>query len=250
MNDVADPDHTMISRRLALTSPLFMTACAHTDALPLTEGQHAQAFRLGELAEPMPAWLYLPRGYAQTGQAWPLVVFLHGSGERGTELDRVKVHGPPKLAANGTEYPFILVSPQLADGRRWEATALHALLAALQSKLRIDPARITATGLSLGGHGVWEWATAYPRDLAGIAPVCGFGEEEDVCRMRQVPVRAYHGAADDVVPLAAQKACVDALRACGGAAELIVFPGVGHDAWNPAYADPALVPWLMARKRA
>ena len=246
----------MITRRLALASTLLMTACAHThtdtdaDRKPTNDGQHAQRLRLKGQPEPMAAWLYLPPGYAASGHAWPLVVFLHGSGERGTELDRVKLHGPPKFAASGTDYPFILVSPQLEEGRRWEATTLHLLLGTLQARLRIDPARITATGLSLGGHGVWDWATAYPRDLAGIAPVCGFGDVEDVCRMRQVPVRAYHGAADDVVPLALQKACVDALRGCGGTAELIVYPGVGHDAWNPAYADPALVPWLMARKRA
>ena len=85
--------------------------------------------------------------------------------------------------------------------------------------------------------------------IEAIAPVCGFGDPDDVCRLRNVPVRAYHGAADIVVPLARQQECVDALRACGGTAEFIVFPGVGHDAWNPAYDDPALVPWLMAQVR-
>jgi len=239
----------MINRRIALASPLLMTACATPRPEPLPEGQHARSFDGPGLTEPLRTWLHLPRGYATSARPWPLVVFLHGSGERGADLDRVKAHGPPKLAARGTDYPFILVSPQLAEGRRWAAQELHALLAALQSVLRVDATRVTATGLSLGGHGVWEWATAYPQDLAGIAPVCGFGEPEDVCRMKAVPVRAYHGAADTVVPLAEQRACVEALRACGGTADLIVFPGVGHDAWNPAYDDPSLVPWLMARVR-
>lgn len=239
----------MITRRTAFASPLLMTACALPAPDPLREGQHAQAFAGPGLGEPMRAWLHLPRGYLASSTPWPLVVFLHGSGERGNDLDKVKVHGPPKLAARGVDLPFVLVSPQLADGRRWAAQELHALLAVLTTALRVDPARVTATGLSLGGHGVWEWATAYPRDLAGIAPVCGFGEPEDLCRMKQVPVRAYHGEADTVVPVAEQRACIEALRACGGTADFIVYPGVGHGAWEPAYDDPALLPWLMARRR-
>jgi predicted peptidase len=159
------------------------------------------------------------------------------------------VHGPPRHAARGADYPFVLVSPQLEEGMRWEPSVLHALLNAVRPALRVDMHRVTATGLSLGGHGVWEWATAFPDDLAGIAPVCGFGRPADLCRMKGVPVRAYHGAADTVVPLAAQQACIDALRACGGQAEFTVYPDVGHDAWNAAYDDPALVPWLMARLR-
>ncbi len=95
---------------------------------------------------------------------------------------------------------------------------------------------------------MWAWAAAYPGDLAAIAPVCGYGNPAAVCRARTVPVRAYHGAADTVVPLAAQQACVDALRACGGTVEFKVYPGVGHDAWNPAYEDPELVPWLMRQR--
>ena len=119
----------------------------------------------------------------------------------------------------------------------------------MQQRCRIDTNRVLATGLSLGGHGVWNWAAAYPGDLAGIAPVCGFGSPAQVCQARTVPVRAYHGETDDVVPVAAQQACVDALRTCGGRADFIVFPGVGHGAWDPAYQDPALVPWLMKQDR-
>ena len=240
----------LLSRRALLAAPLFMNACAHTPSPTLPEGQHALTLPLAGLDEPVRCWLYLPRGYHASTRAWPLVVFLHGSGERGEDLERVKAHGLPKHAGQGADYPFILCSPQLEAGRRWSPETLHAVLPALRLHGRIDPRRTTATGLSLGGHGVWEWATAYPQDLAAIAPVCGFGEPEDLCRMRQVPVRAYHGDADTVVPLAAQQACVDALRACGGKVEWIVLHGVGHDAWTRAYADPALVPWLMAQARA
>jgi predicted peptidase len=237
----------MITRRTALFLPLMTTAC--TSLLPPAEGQHAIDLRIAGEDLPMRLWLSVPRGYNATGQAWPLVVFLHGSGERGTEIERVRAHGLPKHAARGADYPFILASPQLEEGRRWEAVRLHGLMLALQARLRVDADRVCATGLSLGGHGVWDWATAFPQDLAAIAPVCGFGDPDDVCRLRRVPVRAYHGEIDSVVPLAGQKECVDALRACGGEVEFIVFPGVGHDAWNPAYDDPALVPWLMRQRR-
>jgi len=259
MASVADePAHDpipMIQRRLVLASPLLMTACASPHLVtptpePLREAQHPHRFAGPGLLEPVQAWLHLPRGYLASSHAWPLVFFLHGSGERGSELDRVKVHGPPRHAAAGRDYPFVLVSPQLPAGRRWSASDLHALLGVLRRDLRIDPTRVTATGLSLGGHGVWEWACAYPEDLAGIAPVCGYGSPDDVCRMKAVPVRAYHGDADTVVPLAEQQACIDALRACGGTAEFTIYRDVGHDAWNPAYEDPALVPWLMARRRS
>lgn len=249
----------MLTRRTVLASPLLLAACTTMppeSPLPtapadpgLPEGQHPLALAVAGRAEPLHTWLYLPRGYLASRHAWPLVVFLHGSGERGTDLDRVKVHGPPRHAAAGRDYPFILCSPQLEQGQRWNPDTLHALLPALQARLRIDATRTTATGLSLGGHGVWTWAATHPQDLAGIAPVCGFGDPAIVCRGRAVPVRAYHGDADTVVPLAEQQACVDALRACGGEVSFTVYPGVGHDAWTPAYDDPGLVPWLMARRR-
>lgn len=238
----------MLTRRTTLASPLLlMTACAQTP--PQSDRQQPLTLNLPGRAEPLRSWLYLPPDYEGSTQPWPLVIFLHGSGERGTELARVKAHGPPKHVANGRDYPFVLCSPQLEEDRRWQPEELHTLIAALQARLRIDPQRITATGLSLGGAGVWDWAAAYPRDLAGIAPVCGFTDPAGVCRARAVPVRAYHGAADDVVPVAAEQAAVDALRACGGQVSFTIYPGVGHDAWNPAYEEPGLVPWLMAQRR-
>lgn len=244
------PPH-LLTRRAWLAAPLLMTACAHTPSVPR---QQALALPLPGFDRPLRAWLHLPRGYDDDARDWPLVVFLHGSGERGADLDRVKVHGLPKQAVAGRDLPFILCAPQLEaaadEDSPWDPAALHALLPALRARWRIDARRTTATGLSLGGDAAWNWASAYPDDLAGIAPVCGAGDPARVCRARQVPVRAYHGDADTVVPLAEQQACVDALRACGGTVSFTVYPGVGHDAWTPAYEDPALAPWLMAQVRA
>lgn len=233
-------------RQLMLTTPALLSACA---ALPPTPpaGLAAGEQRPWEL-EGERMWVALPREYAQRRERWPLLIFLHGSGERGTELEKVKVHGPPKLVAQGANYPCIVVSPQLEESARWwDTERLHKLLGGLKARLHVDPQRCVGTGLSLGGFGVWHWATAYPRDLAAIAPVCGFGDPAKVAAMRSVPVRAYHGAQDSVVPLAPHVACVEALRAAGGTASLTVYPGVGHDAWTPAYNDPGLLPWLLAQ---
>lgn len=239
---------TLHRRQLLLATPALLSACA---VLPPTvpEGLAAGEQRAWTL-EGERFWIWLPREYAQRGERWPLVIFLHGSGERGTDLEKVKVHGPPKLVAAGAAWPAVLVSPQCDEGQRWDPERLHRLLGALQARLHIDPRRCVGTGLSMGGFGMWQWATAHPRDLAAIAPVCGYGDPARVAAMRQVPVRAYHGDQDRVVPLAPHQACVDALRAAGGTASLTVYPGVGHDSWTPAYNDPGLLPWLLAQKQA
>lgn len=230
----------------ALASPLLLGACAAPP--PATpEGLAAGRQIAWQLAGER-FWVWLPPEYGKRREPWPMIFFLHGSGERGTDLEKVKVHGPPMHVARGANYPVILISPQLEDNARWDPERLHKLLVALKDRLHVDPQRCTGTGLSMGGFGMWAWATAYPRDLAAIAPVCGFGDPAKVAAMRNVPVRGYHGDQDSVVPLAPHVACVDALRAAGGQATLTIYPGVGHDSWTPAYQDADLLPWLLAQK--
>lgn len=238
---------TINRRHLMLTTPALLGACA---SLPPTvpAGLAAGEQRPWQL-EGERCWVALPREYSQRRERWPLLIFLHGSGERGTDLEKVKVHGPPMLVAQGAAYPCIVVSPQLEETTRWwDTERLHKLLGGLKARLHVDPLRCVGTGLSLGGFGMWHWASTYPRDLAAVAPVCGFGDPAKVAAMRGVPVRAYHGDQDSVVPLAPHVACVEALRAAGGTASLTVYPGVGHDSWTPAYQDPGLMPWLLAQR--
>ena len=236
-----------MTRRTVLAAALLPGACS-TEPAPGPRGaQYALALPIAGQTQPLRLWLYLPADYAAARTPWPLVFFLHGSGERGDALDKVLAHGLPRFAARGEPYPFILCSPQLPAGL-WNTATLHALRSALTQYLHVDPQGVSATGMSLGGYGVWAWAAAYPDDLAAIAPVCGYGDPSAVCRARNVPVRAYHGEDDPVVPLARHKACIDALRACGGTADLTVYRGVGHEAWIPAYQDRGLVPWLLARR--
>ena len=199
----------------------------------------------------LPYWLYLPTGYDDMPQRrWPVLFFLHGSGERGSDLQAVKAHGPPKFIETRPELPFILVSPQAPAGGAWDPHVLHALLAQLRAEWRIDADRVSVTGLSMGGRGAWAWAIEYPDDLAAIAPVCGDGDEDRVERIRHLPVWAFHGEDDTAVPIALQRRTIAALREAGGQPRFTIYPGVGHDAWTPAYAEPGLFDWLLAQRRS
>ena len=119
--------------------------------------------------------LYLPSDY-EKNESWPLLLFLHGSGERGDDLEKVKKHGPPKLIEAGKQFPFVVVSPQCPKDRRWEPIELVALLDDLITRYKIDQDRIYVTGLSMGGFGTWRLAAYAPEKIAAIAPVCGGGE--------------------------------------------------------------------------
>lgn len=232
----------------------LLSACAHDRGSHTVQpGQHAQSRHVQAVItidETVRFLLYLPPGYRDDpDRRWPLMFFLHGSGERGTDLRQVKAWGPPSMLEGVADYPFIVVSPQVPMGQSWNPHVLHGLLQRLQRELRIDPDRVVATGLSMGGFGVWNWALEYPHDLAAIAPIAGGGDDDRACRATTVPVWAFHGEADTVVPLKLGQDMVDALRQCGGQARLTTYPGVGHDAWVPAYRDPELLRWLQAQRR-
>lgn len=194
------------------------------------------------------AWM--PDPALKPTDGWPLVIFLHGSGERGRNLEKVKSHGPPMYAAAGRRFPFVLIAPQVEDGDSWHSDEIEALRADLVARLPIDADRVLVTGMSMGGYGAWNFAVAYPEQVAAIAPVCGIGNVERAGRVAQVPVWAFHGARDSVVPIAADREMVEAVRAAGGRVRFTVYPEVGHNAWDRAYADPALYAWLLAQRRA
>lgn len=197
----------------------------------------------------LPYLLWVPPAAAKPRAGWPLVVFLHGSGERGDDLQKVKAHGPPKYAAAGRRFPFVLVAPQIPDEESWHSDELDALIADLLATLPVDPQRVLLTGLSLGGIGTWRYAMDHPARLAGIAPVCGAGDPQGARRLVRLPIWAFHGAQDDAVPIADEQRVVDAVNAAGGRARFTVYPDIGHNAWDPAYADEALYAWLLAQRR-
>lgn len=195
--------------------------------------------------------LYLPSEFRQENdRKWPLLIFLHGSGERGDDLAMVKVHGPPREIEAGRTLPFILVSPQVPANGSWDIDLLDAILDELLENLPVDAERVYLTGLSMGGHATWTWAAQRPERFAAIAPVCGSGHLYRACQLRTVPVWAFHGDRDDVVPSVQSVAMVKAVQDCGGDARLTLYPDVGHDAWSETYANPGLYEWLLRHRRA
>lgn len=191
--------------------------------------------------------VYLPPNYDRSAGPWPLIVALHGSGSTGHDLALVRSEGLPRYVEEQGGIPFLVIAPQSPRG--WKIVALDALLDEVLARYRVDTGRVYLTGLSMGGHGTWAWAAARPNRFAAIAPICGWGDPARAGRLREVPVWAFHGAADAVVPPDRSRAMVEALRAAGGDAILTIYPGVGHDAWTAAYADPRLYAWLRGHRR-
>ncbi|MEZ6064501.1 MAG: prolyl oligopeptidase family serine peptidase [Planctomycetaceae bacterium] len=192
--------------------------------------------------------LYLPPNYEEQ-EKWPLLVFLHGSGERGNNLQKVKVHGPPKLVEQGRDFPMIIVSPQCPADKWWDVRELTALIDAVSTEQKVDPDRIYVTGLSMGGYGTWELASAIPDRLAAIVPICGGGTPYRTRRFAKLPVWAFHGAKDSAVPLKATEDMIAALRQNGGDPKLTVYPEANHDSWTETYNNPELYTWLLEQKR-
>lgn len=235
--------------RLAALSALALSFAlpAATSAQAPADGQSPQpAIEAGNY----PYQLFLPRGYAADRKAdWPLLIFLHGSGERGDDVAKVKVHGPPKIADRSPTFPFVTVSPLLGADQDWDVAKLDRLLDHIVRTHRIDRTRIYLTGLSRGGHASWRWAVAQPRRFAAVAPVAGRGDPAGACALKDTPVWAFHGDRDDVVVPEGSFAMARAIRACGGRmSRLTIYPDLGHNAWDPAYDDPALYYWLLSHR--
>jgi predicted peptidase len=195
-------------------------------------------------------WVYLPDEYGSTpSKPWPLLLFLHGAGDRGDDLERVKHNGPPALIDEGRQFPMIVISPQCPAGGGWQAQALLALVEHIAHKFRVDPDRVYVTGFSMGGYGTWELAAADPGRFAAIVPVAGGGDASNAGRLKDMPIWAFHGALDDSVPLSSEQAMVDAVRAEGGNVKFTIFPDKGHGICNDVYQNPEVYDWLLLHKR-
>jgi predicted peptidase len=191
---------------------------------------------------------FLPADYAAApAKRFPLILFLHGAGERGTDLRRVAVHGPPKVAQTRPDFPFMVVSPQCPEGRAWDDAALLALLDDVLQRYRVDPKRVYLTGLSMGGYGTWSLGLSHPERFAAIAPICGGGsslkvllpDAERAARLRELPVWAFHGVKDSVVPVEESMRMINALKRAGAQnVQLTLYPDADHDSWTMTYDNP------------
>jgi len=194
--------------------------------------------------------LYLPQGYEQdTSQRWPLLLFLHGSGESGDDLEKVKKHGPPKLIAQGRQYPFIVVSPQADRPGGWSSRDMYDLLQDCKRRYRVDPDRVYLTGLSMGGFGTWDLAVTHPEEFAAIVPICGGGDTANTWKLRNMPVWCFHGGKDSTVPIIRSQQMVRAVERYNPSVKFTVYPEAGHDSWTVTYNNDSLYTWLLAQKR-
>ncbi len=202
---------------------------------------------------------YLPRGYrAKSSKRWPLMLFLHGSGERGTDLQRVAVHGPLKPVNQGKNFPFIIVAPQCPAGQAWENDRLIRLLDHCLKRYPADRNRIYLTGISMGGFGAWNLAIAHPERFAAVVPVCGGGDllavlladAAQAAEFKRLPVWAFHGGKDPVVPPTESQRMLTALKQRGAKRlKLTIYPTIQHNAWDNAYNNPKLYAWLLRQAR-
>ncbi|MHC4556419.1 MAG: carboxylesterase family protein [Planctomycetota bacterium] len=195
--------------------------------------------------------LFVPKGYGEKKQAWPMILFLHGAGERGDDLQKVKRHGPPKIVETQKDFPFILVSPQCPADEWWteKDEVLINLLDDIVARYDVDVNRIYLTGLSMGGYGTWTLASKYPERFAAITPICGGGKRFLARRLKDLPIWAFHGAKDKVVPLKESEEMVNTIKAVGGNAKLTVYPEAGHDSWTATYNNQELYDWFLRHRK-
>jgi len=198
--------------------------------------------------------VYTPQEYGLVpNQQWPLMIFLHGAGERGDDIERVKMHGPPKIAATQPNFPFVVVSPQCAAADWWTddlyIKKLNKLLDLIIANYKVDTDRVYLTGLSMGGYGTWKWSAKNPERFAAILPICGGGDPETVKSIKDMPAWVFHGAKDDVVPLAKSEEMVEALKQWGNTAKFTVYPDAEHDSWTETYNNPEVYQWLLQHKK-
>lgn len=244
-----------------MTLPAFRAASSPVSSPPL------------QVVTPPRGYSYLvsqPAGAAPKS-GWPLLLFLHGAGERGTVIADITRQGLPKLLSGHPDLTtaertvaadvaarFLVVAPQCPPHEVWDDALVLALLERVGGERTIDPARVYFTGLSMGGFGVWSLGLRQPERFAALAPICGGGRISDVeaaARTRPAALRtlgawAFHGARDRVVPPDESERMVAALRRADMTdVRLTVYPDLEHDSWTPTYANPELYAWLLAHRR-
>ncbi len=237
-----------IGHSLIVITTLVLSACpamTQKGGWRLTEGQSIYPIvpRKDMQAH---VFVYLPRGFEQRN--WPVIIYLHGAAQRGEPADEMRNTAIAKHLKTQPDFPFIVVSPQLAaTAPRWDPAAVHALLDEVLPKLPIDAQRLYATGTSMGGAGVWRLAFERPARFAAIAPVATADRLQDACRIRAVPVWAFHNALDENFPALNDSELVSALNRCDGKARITLYQKAGHDAWSETYANGALYDWFLSQ---
>ena len=197
-------------------------------------------------------YLYFPEEYTENKDTdYGLLLFLHGGGESGDSLGAIKKNGPPKLIAEGKQFPFLILAPQNPYKRKWwNVRAVMQLLDTIVKNNRVDPDRLYLTGLSRGGSAAWEIAVQYPDTFAAMAVVCGMTPEPYASWInREMPIWVFHGTEDKSIPFSESESMVARLREMGYPVKFTVYEGVGHNSWEKAYTTEELYSWLAEQRR-
>ncbi len=199
--------------------------------------------------------LYVPREYSPE-KAWPLIVALHGSGERGDDgLLQTDVGIGRAIRRHADRFPCLVLMPQCAEKSHWKGAwekskdEITAEMAQTRRDFCVDPDRIYLTGLSMGGFATWTYGAEHVDEFAALMPLCGGGDSKDAQKLTQVPIWAFHGAEDSSVPPQESRQMVEAVKAAGGNVKYTEYEKVNHNCWDRAYEDPNTIQWLLSQKR-
>ena len=248
----------VLSPLLLLPLLFGLAACGSLkNSSAMKPGQTAQKFSL-ERKQVFSAdyLLFLPEGYGgDAAKRWPLILFLHGAGERGSNVWLVTKHGVPKVDTQQSGFPFIVVAPQCPKGKIWSNDQILALLDAVETQYAVDTRRVYLTGISMGGFGTWSLGLSHPERFAAIAPICGGGDLitpllADKSELVRLSMWAFHGAKDPTVPLAESERMVGYMKKIGvKEVKFTVYPEAQHDCWTQTYANPELFAWFLQHTR-
>lgn len=182
----------------------------------------------------------------------PLIIFLHGSGEKGNDLEKVKVHGPFKYLKTNELDAYVL-APQCPSEVYWESESLYKLIQeVIKNNKNIDTKRVYLTGLSMGAWGAWNLAFAHPDMFAALVPIAGFVDRVPMienCKIKDIPTRIFHGLLDDVVDVHYSIDIYKKLKKCSKDIELTIFDDANHDSWTRVYDDKSIYEWMLQQKQ-
>jgi predicted peptidase len=253
-------------RLLAFAVAVVLASCAAATTATAADGFQPKVFTGTQGT--LPYCILTPADV--TSGPVPLVLVLHGAGERGTNNQSQLKHGSTLFLdpQNRAKYPAVVVFPQCPGDKRWvevdwgdptphqtpkdpsvPMSLVLELLPTLITSLPIDPKRLYVMGLSMGGFGTWDIITRKPDWFAAAVPICGGADNSKAALIAGLPIWVFHGGADETVKTVRSRSMVEALTAAGGMPKYSELPGVGHNAWTTAFASPDLLPWLFAQKR-
>lgn len=230
---------------------LFALALTILLVLPSLEAQQSAHKVILKPELEMQYLIYLPEAYEADPEAeFPLLLFLHGGGTSGDDLEMLKRSGFAGKIEKGKSFPFMVLSPQNPYPLKfWNETALITLLDKIQREYRVDPSRVWVAGMSRGGYGAWRMAIQYPDRFAALVAVCGETPDHYAKWLGDMPIWVFHGEKDRTIDIRESDEMVAALRKNGNPVRYTKYPDTGHNAWDKAFSEPELYTWLLAQKK-